>query len=88
MQSKNLGKIIRAIVKKEVLIAVSEAYELNKKELFSKKETAEMLGVSTRTLDRWREDGIIVSFETGENGKVLYKKSVIVNFLKQEGHGR
>ena len=87
MQSKILVKIIRAM-KKEVLIAVSEAYELNKKELFSKKETAEMLSVSTRTLDRWRENGIIDSFDTGENGKVLYKKSVIVDFLKKDGHGR
>ena len=81
-------KIIQAIVKKEVFIANSEASELNKKELFSKKETAEMLGVSTRTLDRWREDGIIVSFDTGENGKVLFKRADIVNFLKQEGYGR
>lgn len=82
MKEKNLMKVIRATIKKELLIVVSEAFELNKKELFTKKETAEILSLSTRQLDRWREEGKIIAISNVEKGKVLFSKNEIIHLIK------
>lgn len=87
MKNKNIGKLIRGMVKKEVFVVMAELHELNKKELFTKKETAEMLSISPRQLDRWRNEGKINSLKSGEKEKVLFTKKEIVRSLKAMGHG-
>ncbi|MBL1280683.1 MAG: helix-turn-helix domain-containing protein [Fluviicola sp.] len=83
MNGKNIGKLIRSYVKNEVFVVTAEMYELNKKEMFSKKDVAELFSVSERTLDRWRHENKIVAFENGEKGKVLFPKSEILRLLKE-----
>lgn len=48
-------------------------------------DLAELLGVSQRTLARYREKGIIRYYSVDENGKNLYLASEIQEFLKRRG---
>ena len=48
-------------------------------------DLAELLGVSQRTLARYREKGVIRYYCMNENGKNLYLASEIREFLKQKG---
>lgn len=48
-------------------------------------DLAELLGVSQRTLARYREKGLIRYYSMKENGKNFYLSSEIQNFLKQRG---
>lgn len=50
-------------------------------------DLAELLGVSQRTLARYREKGIIRYYCMNENGKNLYLASEIRDFLRQKGKG-
>lgn len=87
MEAKKIIKLIRQRVKREVLVAMDDVAELNKREAFSKKETAEMFSITTRTLDRWKDDGKITPLNNVENGKVLYSRKEIVRRLKEMGYG-
>lgn len=52
---------------------------------FDNVDLAELLGVSQRTLARYREKGIIRYYCMNENGKNLYLASEIRDFLRQKG---
>ena len=50
----------------------------------NQKQTAEILGVSSSSLENWRKNSQGPSFrkiETGKRGRVLYPKSAIVEWL-------
>lgn len=51
-------------------------------------DLAELLGVSQRTLARYREKGVIRYYCMNENGKNLYLASEIREFLKQKGKNK
>lgn len=48
-------------------------------------DLAELLGVSQRTLARYREKGLIRYYNMKDNGKNFYLASEIQAFLKQRG---
>lgn len=48
-------------------------------------DMAELLGVSQRTLARYREKGLIRYYSMKENGKNFYLASEIQEFLKSRG---
>lgn len=48
-------------------------------------DLAELLGVSQRTLARYREKGLIRYYSMKENGKNFYLASEIQKFLRQRG---
>lgn len=48
-------------------------------------DLAELLGVSQRTLARYREKGLIRYYNMKDNGKNFYLASEIQEFLKQRG---
>ena len=48
-------------------------------------DLAELLGVSQRTLARYRENGLIRYYNMKDNGKNFYLASEIQEFLKQRG---
>ena len=50
-----------------------------------KVDLAELLGVSQRTLARYREKGLIRYYNMKDNGKNFYLASEIQEFLKQRG---
>ncbi len=57
------------------------------KEVLSRKETAQLLGIDIRTLDRWRKIGRGPAYLdlTGGRGKkpcIRYRKSELERFLK------
>lgn len=52
-----------------------------KQELFSETEVAAMLGVSTKTLGRWRDKGMITWLQMGH--KRRYRRSDIDEFLNR-----
>ena len=50
----------------------------------NQKQTAEIIGVSSSTLDNWRKIGLGPSFkkiESGKKGRVLYPKIAIIEWL-------
>lgn len=51
-----------------------------KKEFFTKKEIAKMCGVSERTIDRYRGQGL-KCLQSGRNGKVLFKVEEVEKYL-------
>lgn len=61
------------------------------KEKLSKVETAEILKISVRTLDRYRKKGIIPYHQYGDGGKIFFMHKDIVavkNKIKGNNHGR
>lgn len=52
-----------------------------KQELFSETEVAAILGVSTKTLGRWRDKGMITWLQMGQ--KRRYRRSDIDEFLNR-----
>ncbi|MCE8488504.1 MULTISPECIES: helix-turn-helix domain-containing protein [Bacteroidaceae] len=58
---------------------------LNGDKLLDNVDLAELLGVSQRTLARYREKGIIRYYCMDDNGKNFYLASEIQEFLKQRG---
>ncbi|WP_246745129.1 DNA methyltransferase [Thiospirochaeta perfilievii] len=57
------------------------------KELFTTKETAQVLGVSTSTIRRWSDDGILPCFRIGVSQYRKYEKSVVFS-LKEKFYGK
>lgn len=50
----------------------------------NQKQTADILGISSGSLENWRKEGIGPSYkkiENGKRGRVLYPKSAIVEWL-------
>lgn len=50
----------------------------------NQKQTANILGISSGSLENWRKEGIGPSYkkiENGKRGRVLYPKSAIVEWL-------
>lgn len=50
----------------------------------NQKQTAEIIGVSSSTLDNWRKIGLGPSFKkinSGKKGRVLYPKNAIIEWL-------
>ncbi|APW64420.1 hypothetical protein LPB137_00525 [Poseidonibacter parvus] len=50
----------------------------------NQKQTAQILGVSSSSLENWRSAGIGPSYKkinSGKRGRILYTKSSIVEFL-------
>ena len=45
----------------------------------------QLLGVTQRTIARYREKGLIRYYQTDENGKNFYRSSEIQDFLRQRG---
>ena len=48
-------------------------------------DLAQLLGVTQRTIARYREKGLIRYYQTDENGKNYYRSSEIQEFLRQKG---
>ena len=48
-------------------------------------DLAQLLGVTQRTIARYREKGLIRYYQTDENGKNFYRSSEIQDFLRQSG---
>lgn len=48
-------------------------------------DLAQLLGVTQRTLARYREKGLIRYYHMSDNGKNYYRSSEIQEFLKQRG---
>ena len=48
-------------------------------------DLAQLLGVTQRTIARYREKGLIRYYPTDENGKNFYRSSEIREFLQQKG---
>jgi excisionase family DNA binding protein len=86
MNNNVIIKLIKRAVEQELNKRIQ--VDLNSKFLFSKKEAAHILSVSTRTIDRWRNDGTISSIETAENGRVLFSKEQIEKLVKTLENGR
>lgn len=67
--------------------------EINKISLFHKKtiafnqsQTAELLGVSSSTLENWRREGIGIEYikaGNGKRGRILYPKIKIAEYLSR-----
>lgn len=51
-------------------------------------DLAQLLGVTQRTIARYREKGLICYYQTDENGKNYYRSSEIQEFLRQRGNKR
>ena len=49
---------------------------------YSTKGAAEFLGVSERTIQNYRKDGILIPDEFGKNNSVLYSKKNLVQVVK------
>ena len=48
-------------------------------------DLAQLLGVTQRTIARYREKGLIRYYQTDETGKHFYRSSEIREFLQQKG---
>ena len=48
-------------------------------------DLAQLLGVTQRTIARYREKGLIRYYQTDENGMNFYRSSEIREFLQQKG---
>ena len=53
--------------------------------LLDNSDLAQLLGVTQRTIARYREKGLIRYYQTDENGKNFYRSSEIQDFLRQRG---
>lgn len=51
-------------------------------------DLAQLLGVTQRTIARYREKGLIRYYQTDENGKNYYRSSEIQEFLRQRGKAK
>lgn len=51
-------------------------------------DLAQLLGVTQRTIARYREKGLIRYYQTDENGKNYYRSSEIQEFLRQRGKNK
>jgi len=52
----------------------------------NQKQTAEILGISSGSLENWRREGVGPTYkkiENGKRGRILYPKSAIVDWLNQ-----
>lgn len=56
---------------------------LNGEKFLSNRDVCQMLHISSRTLQDWRDTGKIPFIQI--KGKILYKESEIVKLLKKEG---
>lgn len=69
----------------ELLDSISQALKnrtphLNGEKFLTNKDVCQMLHVSLRTLQDWRDNGIIPFIQI--KGKILYRESEIINVLK------
>ena len=60
------------------------ANEAQKKEILSKREVAKLLDISTRTVSRLTEKGVLTAYTLNNNLK-YYKYSEILNRIEQNG---
>lgn len=51
-------------------------------------DLAQLLGVTQRTIARYREKGLIRYYQTDANGKNFYRSSEIQEFLRQRGKNK
>ena len=51
-------------------------------------DLAQLLGVTQRTIARYREKGLIRYYQTDENGKNYYRSSEIQEFLRRRGKNK
>lgn len=52
----------------------------------NQKQTAEIMGVSSSTLENWRKEGLGPSYkkiDNGKRGRVLYPKTALVEWLNK-----
>ena len=82
-------KLIRVLIRQEFETLLKEREASPVKLVYDKKETAEMLGMSMRTLDRRRKEGLIFALENVEKGKVLFALEEIKRVIeKLSNNGR
>ena len=60
-----------------------EVNHLEDKKLLSTKEAAAFLGVSDRTIQNYRKDGILVPDQFGKNNSVFYSKKQLIEVVKR-----
>jgi hypothetical protein len=83
----NSYPVLRALIRREVRAQLIEHLPLLNKELVTKLEAAQIFGVSVRTIDRWRESGLINASKNGEGKIVLFSKDEINKTLKRLSNG-
>ena len=88
MTNKQIVLLVRRVVRKELNKRTAEILNVSNKLVFSKGETAMMLSISTRTLDRWRKEGKITPIKNVEKGKILFAKEEITKLLNIASYGR
>ena len=54
--------------------------------LLSRKEAADRLGVTQRTLDSYREQGLLAYIQHKPNGRVMIQEEAIEEFLARGNH--
>lgn len=89
MQTKNVStRLLQILVKREVRKQMKSDPLGLAKMFFTKSEVAELFNVSERTIDRWRDQGILNACTIGERSKVLFSKEEINNTLNRMNHGK
>ncbi len=89
MKTKNVSpRLLQILVKREVRKQMKSDSLGLAKMVFTKPEVAELFNVSERTIDRWRDQGILNACNIGERSKVLFSKEEINNTLKRMNHGK
>ena len=56
---------------------------LEDEQLLSTKEAAEFLGVSERTIQNYRKEGILIPDSFGKNNSVFYNKKILIQVVKR-----
>ena len=60
-----------------------EVNHLEDQKLLSTKKAAEFLGVSRKTIQRYRSNGILVPDQFGKNNTALYSKEQLIEVVKR-----
>lgn len=72
---ERLCELVRKLIKEEL-------DSINTEELMNKREAAEFLRVSTLSLSKYTDNGIIPAYQLG--GRILYKKSELLSNLERK----
>ena len=80
---KMIMTIVEGFEKLDSMMRVKDCMDGDK--LLDNYDLARLLGVSLRTVARYREKGLIRYYQTDENGKNFYRSSDVQEFLQQRG---
>ena len=87
-KEKVSARLLQILVKREVKKQLSTDSLETTRVIFTKPEVAKLFNVSERTIDRWRDVGLLSACDIKERGKVLFSKNEINNTLKRMNYER